>query len=178
VDDPPAGTAAALFSFASASGTESRSADGPRIIDMPGEFEVSGAFVIGVQASRTKLAGEDKDDDRCQVYCVEMDGLTACHLGELGRKLSQAQVEALGEVHALLLPLERLGIALASELVAQIEPAYVVPLTSSEDPAAMDMINAFSEQMGAAGEPLARRLIIDKSRLSGEPTLVLLEGNR
>ena len=174
---PPAKCDVALFSRSLDQAQRAALADGPFIIDGPGEFEVHGAFVIGVQASRAPGGAEtESEDDRCQVFCVELDGIQVCHLGILGRKLSKAQVEALGEVHALFLPLPTLGPSLAAELVAQIEPPLVVPLApGAGDETPAGNVAKFLEEMAAPLEAAEARLVVDLARLPGEPTVVRLQ---
>ena len=173
---PPAKCDVALYSRGLDAAERAALADGPFVIDTPGEFEVHGAFVIAVQASRLPSTAEHESEaDRCQVICVELDGVQVCHLGGLGRKLSKAQVEALGEVHALFLPLQPLGPSLAAELVAQIEPPLVVPLApGAGDETPSGDVAKFLEEMAAPVEAAEARLVVDLARLPGEPTVVRL----
>ncbi len=59
-----------------------------------------------------------------------MGGVAICHLG-LGRALTHAQVEAIGRVDVLLIPVgigDGLTMAMASETVSLIDPNVVVPI--------------------------------------------------
>ena len=42
--------------------------------------------------------------DKGAIVVFEFDGLTICHLGDLGHVATQAQVEALSDVDVLLIP--------------------------------------------------------------------------
>lgn len=66
-----------------------------------------------------------------RVTCFEMDGIRVCHLGDLGHVLNSEQVQAVGKVDLLLIPVGgtfTLGPAEADQVVEQIQPAIVVPM--------------------------------------------------
>ncbi len=145
------------------------------LIDGPGEYEVQSAFIIGVQALRSPADRQPTEEDRCQVTNVDLEGLRVCHLGELGRKLTRDQVETLGEVDILALPLASLTPALAAELVAQLEPALVIPLADGADAEIPAGLTAtFLEEMAADPEPAEKHLRVEAARLPEEPTVVRL----
>jgi L-ascorbate metabolism protein UlaG (beta-lactamase superfamily) len=60
-----------------------------------------------------------------------MDGVNVVHLGDLGHKLSENQIEKLGEVHLLLTPVGgkyTIDAEEAGELIKDIQPSLVVPM--------------------------------------------------
>ena len=62
-------------------------------------------------------------------WIVEADGLTYCHLGDLGHELTPAQVKAIGSVDVLLIPvggIYTLNGELAKRVVAQLKPKRIV----------------------------------------------------
>ena len=64
-------------------------------------------------------------------YLLDYDGLTVLHLGDLAHVPEQSDVEALGQVNVLLVPVgggNGLKAAQAAEVVALIEPYFVVPM--------------------------------------------------
>ena len=66
------------------------------------------------------------------VWVVEADGLVFCHLGDLGHKLTDAQVQAIGKVDVLMVPvggIYTINGDVAKKVVAQIKPRlYVIPM--------------------------------------------------
>src|SRR5690348_11136584 len=88
----------------------------PHIIRGPGEYEIGGVSIVGVQTSR----GEGKTQQRNTVYAIQMDDLNICHLGGLGHLLTEQQVEQIGNVDILLVPVgngDSLAAAPANEIV-------------------------------------------------------------
>jgi len=73
------------------------------VITGPGEFEIGGVFITGVQTN-----GHGKKDDselRNTLYVFDYDGITVAHLGDLDKVLTQTEVEALGTVNVALVRL-------------------------------------------------------------------------
>jgi L-ascorbate metabolism protein UlaG (beta-lactamase superfamily) len=68
----------------------------------PGEYEIGGVFITAVQ---TDGHGKKKvDQPRNTLYVFDYDGLTVAHLGDLQHVPTQAEVEALGTVNVVLIP--------------------------------------------------------------------------
>jgi L-ascorbate metabolism protein UlaG (beta-lactamase superfamily) len=66
------------------------------------------------------------------VWVVEVDGLTFCHLGDLGHELSEAQAKAIGKIDVLMVPvggIYTINGEQAKKVVAQLKPRlYVLPM--------------------------------------------------
>jgi Predicted Zn-dependent hydrolases of the beta-lactamase fold len=104
-----------------------RAVRGPfRVLDTPGEYEIGGVFITAIPAYANK-----KKSALSTIFHFDYDGLTICHLGHLGQTPTQPQVEALGTVDILLIPVGGDGgltPAEASEVISLLEPAIVVPM--------------------------------------------------
>lgn len=146
----------------------------PYVIRGPGEYEVHGIFVVGVESAGGEQAAAPGASNT--IYCMDVDGVTVCHLGHLRHALSQSQVEALGNVDVLLLPVgggQALGPMAAVDTVNQIEPAIVIPLQDTGD-AVSGPMEQFLREMGAADHAARPSLRVDAQRLPEEPQVVLL----
>jgi L-ascorbate metabolism protein UlaG (beta-lactamase superfamily) len=66
------------------------------------------------------------------IFVLDVDGLRIVHLGDLGHKLSAAQLKKLGQVDVLMVPVGgsyTLNGSEAKEVVAQVKPRrYIVPM--------------------------------------------------
>jgi L-ascorbate metabolism protein UlaG (beta-lactamase superfamily) len=99
------------------------------ILTGPGEFEIGGVFITGVQTN-----GEGKrtpDDLRNTLFVFDYEGVTVAHLGDLKRVPSQAEIEALGNVKIALVPVGGgggLSPTRAVEVVSLLEPEIVIPM--------------------------------------------------
>ncbi len=146
----------------------------------PGEYEVSGVFVTGLELrGERKRKGPDKP--RNTVFLFEFEDLTVCHLGDLDHVPTQAQVEeALGQVDVLLIPVgggESLNAAQASEVVSLLEPHVVIPMhykVKGMD-LKLDPVSKFLKEMGLDDVNTQDTLKITHSGLPEETEVVLLE---
>ena len=101
----------------------------PRIIRGPGEYEISGVLIIGIATFHDSVQGNTRGKNT--VYLMEIDGISICHLGDLGHVLSSEQVEEIGDIDVLLLPVgggSTINAAMAAEVISQIEPKDVIPM--------------------------------------------------
>jgi len=100
-----------------------------RVLGAPGEYELGGLFVTAIAALRVCERGAEQA--QTLMYAFDFGGVTVCHLGEVGTLPTQSQMEMLGPVNVLLLPVglpEGLTPGAASEVVSFFEPEIVVPM--------------------------------------------------
>lgn len=100
-----------------------------RVITGPGEFEIGGVFITGVQTNRRSK--RSKDELRNTLYVFDYDGVTVAHLGDLNKVPSQTEIENLGGVNVVLVPVGgggSLNAAKAAEIVSLLEPGFVIPM--------------------------------------------------
>jgi L-ascorbate metabolism protein UlaG (beta-lactamase superfamily) len=122
----------------------------PRQITGPGEFEIGGVFITGVQ---TNGQGKKSDELRNTLYVFDYNGLTIAHLGQINRVPTQSEVEALGPVNIALVPVgdgDSLSAAKAAEVINLIEPNIVIPMhyATADTSVKLDPINKFLKEMG------------------------------
>jgi L-ascorbate metabolism protein UlaG (beta-lactamase superfamily) len=97
-------------------------------VDMPGEYETSGVIIHGIAAR----AHMDEDGKRsATVYTLEADGTKVAILGHIYPELSEGQLEEIGMVDILVVPVGNSGYTLdavgALKIIKQIEPKVVIP---------------------------------------------------
>lgn len=151
-------------------------------IDGPGEFEIKNVGIRGV-ASRLHI-DDPKDPMRGVMYILEAKGLKVLATGNIAPTLSDRQVEAIGGVDVLIIPVGGHGLTLdataAAALVSQFEPSFVVPVhyqdgkTKYEIP--QDKIEVFLKEIGSEGvKPVPKLKISEKDLQEGAPSVVVLE---
>jgi L-ascorbate metabolism protein UlaG (beta-lactamase superfamily) len=104
-------------------------ADEPKQIKSPGEYEIGGTFITGISTFHDNKKGELKGKNT--IYVIEMDGITLCHLGDLGHPLGPHLLEELGDVDILFLPVGEVStipVDTAAEIVRQLEPPIIIPM--------------------------------------------------
>jgi L-ascorbate metabolism protein UlaG (beta-lactamase superfamily) len=150
-----------------------------KVLSGPGEYEVSGVFVTGLELTGGKSA--KSGTPRNTVFLIEFDDLTVCHLGDLNSVPTQAMVEeSLSSVDVLLVPVgggESLTAAQAAEVVSLLEPHVVIPMhyRFKGSDLKLDGVAKFLKEMGLDKVDEQEMLKIDRSGLPDETQVVLLE---
>lgn len=101
----------------------------PKQIKGPGEYEIGGTFITGIAAFHDNQKGEIRGKNT--IYIIEIDGITLCHLGDLGHPLTPQLVEEFGAIDILFLPvgeISTISIDTAVEIVRQLNPHIVIPM--------------------------------------------------
>jgi len=100
----------------------------PRVLDGPGEYELSGIYVTGVMTPK----GEgDPPGKRNTAYLFEIERLRVCHLGDVSARLTPRQVQELSPMDILLIPVGggcTISASGAAEMVRALGPRVVVPM--------------------------------------------------
>jgi L-ascorbate metabolism protein UlaG (beta-lactamase superfamily) len=144
----------------------------PFIVSDPGEYEVKGMFVNGIQDRNA-----DEGILRPVIYRFVSEGMSIAFLGSIKRQLSALELEGLQNIDILLLPVgggEFMSAKTAAETIATIEPRIVVPL-SYDIPGIKEKlgsVDAFCKQLGACQRENANRLKIAKKDLPADNLLI------
>lgn len=156
---------------------------GARItIDSPGEYEISDFTIRGIAASRHIDAPDQ--EKLSTIYKVECGDVRVAILGNVAPKLTDEQLEDIGVVDILLLPVGGGGYTLdatsASSITRSIEPKIVVPVHYSEAGISyevpQDALDVFTKELGAPVEQFSKLKI--KSVASLPQTLTVAELSR
>ena len=148
----------------------------PMVINGPGEFEVRGVFITGVWSFADDDGGKARG--RNTIFLFHMDDLIVCHLGSLGATLKPQQLEAIGDVHVLLVPVggnASLTASKASEVISQVEPRVVIPMHYSigRENLPLDNLDKFTKEMGLKDIVPQEKFSMKASDL-GETTQVVI----
>lgn len=151
------------------------------IIDGAGEFEIGGVFITGVQSDGG--AGKKKSKEpstRNTIYVFDYDGITVAHLGDLKQTPTQSEIESLGTVNVVLVPVgggNGLNAAKAAEVISLIEPNLVVPMHYSTPAAkvSLDPLNKFIKEMGLSKAENQPSLKVTRSGLPNETHVIVLD---
>jgi len=148
----------------------------PTTLEGPGEYEIGGISITGVPAYHDKEKGLTRG--RNTLFVFDAEGIRVCHLGDLGHKLSDEELEELDGVDILLVPVGgtyTIDGKEAAEVVAQIEPSIIIPMHYKIEKLNLDIADAskFTHEMGAKSEALDK-LIIKAATLPEEGEKVVL----
>ena len=157
--------------------SNTKATKGAYIIDGPGEYEINGVFVTGIHIAPAKNA---KDAVRNNVFVTYLDDIAICHLGDLSHVLTQKQVEDMGNIDVLLVPVggqNALKVAQAAEVISLIEPYIVIPMHYKlpNITVELDPVQKFLTEMGITKTETVESLKLTKSSLPDETQVVVME---
>lgn len=152
----------------------------PYIISGPGEYETHDIFVKGIRTYHDNKNGEERGTNT--VFNIEIDKLHIAHLGDLGHVLSDIQLDELGDVDVLLIPVGgvyTIGPEEAANVIAKIEPRIVIPMHYkveglNESFSNLTTVDAFLKEIGKEKQILPK-LSITKDKLPAELQVFVLE---
>ncbi len=161
------------------SGTARRS--NPFIITEPGEYEVGRISVFGTKTYHDTSEGSERGENI--VYTVLADNIRVCHLGDLGHELNSDQLDAIGHVDILLVPVGgtfTIDPEAAVKTIRALEPGIAIPMHFKTDRHNQDVfadlkpLETFLKEYGV--EPVPQpKLDISRSQISGETELIILQ---
>ncbi len=101
----------------------------PLLVKGPGHHTAMGLEFLGVPSYHDECGGRLRGENT--IFCLTMDKIRVCHLGDLGHPLSQVQVDAIGPVDLLFLPvggIYTIDAKGADEVMRHLHPAVAVPM--------------------------------------------------
>lgn len=157
-------------------------AGSPYVIKGPGEYEIKGVILEGISTYHDDKKGEDRG--RNTMYHFLIDGVNILHMGDLGHMLTASEVEKLGTVDILFIPVGghyTIDAKVASELVGEIEPSVVIPmhyLTPSHNKqifSSITGVDVFLKELGKETVQPVSKLSVTKDKLPDELQVIVLE---
>ncbi len=154
----------------------------PFIIDSPGEYSIEGIQIEGIESFHDKVNGEEKG--RNTIFTIDSEGMRICHLGDLGHILEEDQVETIGEVDVLMIPVGgkfTLDSKEAENVVGQLEPKIIIPMHFKVKELNLDIDDAekFCKEYGGKTETGIAKLNLKKKELiETESKVVVMEINK
>jgi L-ascorbate metabolism protein UlaG (beta-lactamase superfamily) len=151
-------------------------------IEGPGEYGVGDFDITGISAQRHLDA--ETDPLLSTIYRIEVGELRIAVLGNIYEKLNEAQLEEIGVVDILIIPVGGNGYTLdatgAATLTRSIDPKVVIPVHYADKAlkyeVAQDPLELFVKELGVPLEQTAKYKI--KQAASLPPTLTIVEVQR
>ncbi len=132
------------------------------LIDGPGEYEVSRVSVKGIAAKKYK----DESGSKFTIYRLEISGFRVAILGHCTETLDESQLEAIGVVDILIIPVGGNNYTLdahqAAKLVNQIDPRIVIPVHYADKTVKYDVdqddLAGFLKELGTQEHEVVEKL--------------------
>lgn len=137
------------------------------LIDTPGEYEVKGIPIYGVPAKSSTL------------FHFTVEGVRIAHLGAVNSQLTDDQLDKLGDIDILMLPVgggDVLDAKKAADLVSRIEPRAVVPMHFKMEGLKLkgDPLTPFIKESGLKTETMDKWKVQKKDLSNEETQLIIL----
>lgn len=147
-----------------------------------GTFTVNNIAIKGVATFHDNALGAKRGKNT--VYNFSIDGINVCHCGDLGHVLTDTQINEIGPVDILLLPVgggPTVGAQDAGQVVKQLNPAIVIPMhyrTKALGPLGLlfEKVDNFIAASGLKSKK-CKELDIDKANIKNkeETAIVILQ---
>lgn len=138
----------------------------PLILTWPGQFEKKGVRLWGIRSFHDKVEGKERGEN--VMYKLESEGISILHCGDLGAIPTDAQIDELGDVHILLVPVGGKYTLTADEavlLIKKIEPSIVIPMHYATPGSAIEglaPLDDFLKKMGITQVEPLEKLVVKK----------------
>lgn len=163
-------------------GVISTEKDTPVVLRGPGEYEARGVEILGIATFHDSKDGAQRGKNT--VYKIDIDGVSIVHLGDLGHKLSEEQIDLLDGIDVLLIPVGgfyTIDAATASAVATELEPKIVIPMhyqragLNSQGFGNLSPVSVFLKEMGKEDIVPQPKLKVSKDSLPPELQVVVLE---
>jgi L-ascorbate metabolism protein UlaG (beta-lactamase superfamily) len=149
-----------------------------RVIKGPGEYEIKDTYITGIHSFHDDAQGQKLGKNT--MYVVEMEGVTLCHLGDLGHSLTPEVSGDLGNINVLFIPVgghSTINAALAADLVRNLNPGYVIPMhyKTADEKADLDFPEKFLKELGIKELVSQPKLVVTRTNIPATTQVVLLD---
>lgn len=146
------------------------------IVDTVGEHNIKGINIKGVNTFHDDEHGAKRGKNI--VFVFDIDGIRVCHMGDLGHVLTEKQVEEIGPVDVLLIPVGgyyTIDAKQAVEVMNQLKPKITIPMHYKTEfiNFPIDTVDNFLDMTGGK-KILSPEMDVKKEDLEGEPIVVAL----
>ena len=150
------------------------------VIDQPGEYEVSNVSIHGVSA-RAHMDEEDKKT--ATVFKITTEDIKVLAVGHIYPELSDQQLEEIGMIDIMLLPVGGNGYTLdvvgALKVIKMVEPKLIIPThyddTTLNYPVPQQPLDEVIKQLGIESQETLPKLKIKSGELPEIIKVVILE---
>jgi L-ascorbate metabolism protein UlaG (beta-lactamase superfamily) len=150
------------------------------VLEGPGDYEVGDFSIHGAAAQRH--LDTEQDEKVATIYRIEVGEVRIALLGNITPQLSEEQLEELGVVDILILPVGGSGYTLdatsAATLARHIDPKAVIPVHYADDTlkyeVPQDDVEVFVKELGAPVETVAKYKVKSAATLPDVMTTIVV----
>jgi L-ascorbate metabolism protein UlaG (beta-lactamase superfamily) len=101
----------------------------PELVKGSGEKQVKGISIRGIPVYHDESQGRQRGTNT--IFCLTVDSMRLCHLGDLGHELDKEQIKEIGPVDILMIPIGgffTIDAATATKVSRAINPQVILPM--------------------------------------------------
>lgn len=101
----------------------------PQVVRQSAPVEIKGIKINGIDTFHDSSGGQQRGENI--IFCFDIDGLRVCHLGDLGHSLDNEQIDSLGKVDILLIPVGgfyTIDAEVATDISRKLAPRVIIPM--------------------------------------------------
>ena len=144
----------------------------PFVITGPGEYEVKGVYIHGVETFHDSEQGAKRGLNT--IYTINTEDITVAHMGDFGEDMIRPETaDELGSIDILMIPVGgtyTIDAKAAAKIVKQLEPRFVIPMHYALKGLSfkLDGLDAFLKEMGAGTVEPVEKFSIKKKDIGTE----------
>lgn len=141
----------------------------PFTIDCAGEYDIKNIGVKGIEIHNDK-------NKKNVIFKIIVDGVSIVHLGELTTKLETRELEEIGSVDILMVPVSKTEEVNPVEAISKIEPRIIIPMSYKVPGIILELKNLdnFIQEIGSTPTNEDKLKITKKDLPQDETELVVL----
>lgn len=152
-----------------------------KIVEGPGEYEISGISIIGYQSFHDGKKGEERGKNT--IYIIEAEGLRIAHLGDLGHPISDDLASEMGSIDILMVPVGgtyTVGPKEATEVCSKVDPYFIIPMhykvpgMNEKEFASLEPKETFLKEVGLTVEVLPKLSVKKEDIIDNQSTKVIV----
>lgn len=151
--------------------------ENPVVIDVPGEYSVKGINVTGIDSFHDDKEGAERG--RNTIFVLDTEDIRICHLGDLGVDLTIKQLEKIGDVDVLMIPVGgkyTIDYKVAAAIAKKLSPSIIIPIHYKMKGTSIDVADEkdFCNEMGNCPKERVNKINLKKKDLEGKNMEILL----
>ena len=106
----------------------------PEVVKGHGTRNIKGIAIRGIDAWHDEAGGKERGSNT--IFCLSIEGMQVCHMGDLGHLPTEEQLIEIGKVDILLLPVGgvfTIDVKAANELIDKLKPKVAIPMHYKTD---------------------------------------------
>ncbi len=151
----------------------------PKIIRGPGEYEIGNMLITGVRTFHDTNRGAERGPNT--VYVIHTEDISLCHLGDLGHDLDAKQIDQIGDIDVLMLPVGghyTINAKTAVDIVSELDPRVIIPMhyatpALTEKGITLDSADVFCKALGTPLPDPLPKLSLTRTSMPAESQVVI-----